>query len=214
MDKKAIKPIPIPYIKRLFDIVFALVLLLITSPLFVIILLALFIEHAIKGQYFSSLFYIEKRVTAGKEFDFYKFNVYDPRILAEKRQNGERFYSKLLEWENDFTRIGHIIQHVYLDELPQIFNILKGDISVVGPRPVSTIVYERNMERGMTTKAEIRAGFTGPYQSHKGEPGMNQDRLDREYIEFCRNNPAWRIVLKDIGIILRTLKIVGRAQGL
>lgn len=214
MEKVKINKVPTSPLKRLFDIVFALVFIIVTSPLFIIIFLALLIEHALRGQFLAPLFYFGRRVTAGREFNFIKFNVYDPAKLKAKQESGQPFFSKQLEWENGFSKVGRLAQRVYLDELPQLLNIIKGDMSVVGPRPVNVIVYKKILERGMTTKAEIRAGFTGPYQSHKGEPGMNQDRLDREYIEFCRSNPSWRVVLKDIGIILRTVRIVGRAQGL
>ena len=131
------------------------------------------------------------------------------------RREGKFIHTKTFELDGkSMIFVGHILQKIYIDELPQLVSIFKGDISFVGPRPVNLEVYNNLMGRGITTKKVIKTGLTGSFQSHKGEGGKSDLELDTEYIEFCKNNPSYKIVLNDIKIILRTLKIIFRAEGI
>ncbi|MDD5290926.1 MAG: sugar transferase [Patescibacteria group bacterium] len=212
MDNKRITS---PKLKRLFDVFFSLVFLIITSPLSVLILLAIFIEHIGRGCWRSPLFYREERISQGKKFNLIKFNIFTAEIFYKLNKSQKIINLKEIERDRkNLVFIGKIIQRVYLDELPQLFNVLAGDLSFVGPRPVNPDIYRDILARGMKTKSLIKAGLTGPYQAHKGESGVNQDKLDSSYINFCRNNPGWKIVFLDIKIILRTFLIIFRAQGI
>ncbi|MCK4553428.1 sugar transferase [Candidatus Parcubacteria bacterium] len=215
MQTKNIKKIPIPKAKRLFDIILAVFLLIIFSPLFVLILLGIFIDHILRGKIFAPLFYKEIRISQGRPFNFVKFNVFKPSVIAEMKKNNEFIHTKKLEHDHkSLTKIGRIVQKIYLDELPQLVNVLKGDLSMVGPRPVNQENYQRILGQGIVTKTVVKAGLTGNYQSHKGEPGAGQDQLDREYINFCLNNPFWKIILTDVKIIFRTLSVIFKAKGI
>ncbi|MFH1427005.1 MAG: sugar transferase [Patescibacteria group bacterium] len=209
------KKFPIPKIKRLFDIVFSLLLLVIFSPLFIVLLALIFIEHLIRGQIFSPLFYVEKRISQGEPINFIKFNVFKPEIIKEMKESELLIHTKRLEKNGNYLlKTGKIIQRVYLDELPQLFNIFKGDLSMVGPRPTNPEVYQRAIGQGMVAKAVMKAGLTGIYQSRKGMTDEGQLELDREYLEFSINNPAWKILLFDMKIILATFRVLFRAKGI
>ena len=215
MQIKNIQKIPIPKAKRLFDIILAVFLLTIFLPLFILILLAIFIDHILRGKIFAPLFYKEIRISQGRPFKFVKFNVFKPNVIAEMKKNQEFIHTKKLEHDHkSLTKIGQVVQKIYLDELPQLFNVIKGNMSMVGPRPVNQENYQKILNQGITTKTIVKAGLTGNYQSHKGEPGMNQEQLDREYINFCLNNPFWKIILMDIKIIFRTLSVIFKAKGI
>lgn len=209
------KKIPIAKAKRLFDIIMAIFLLLITLPLFILILLAIFIEHLFGNKIFAPLSYKEVRISQGEPFNFIKFNVFKPKVIQEMKKNKEFIHTKKLEHDHkSLTKVGKVVQKTYLDELPQLFNIVKGDMSMVGPRPVNVVNYQRIIDQGITTKTIVRAGLAGNYQAHKGEPGAGQDKLDKEYINFCLNNPWWKIIIKDIEIMLRTLLVIVKAKGI
>ncbi len=190
-------------------------LLIITAPLFVLFLTAILIEHILRGQFFAPLYYKEKRVSAGKPFNFIKFNIFKPEVIKKMKKQDIFIDSKKLEHNGkSLTLVGRLLQKIYLDELPQLINILKGDMSVVGPRPVNLRVYERDLERGITTRSFIKTGLTGSYQSRKGMPGVDAVKLEMDYIDFCRHNPSWKILLLDIKIIMRTIIIIFRAEGI
>lgn len=204
-----------PKLKRLFDIIFSLVFLIITLPISILILAAIFVEHVGQGRFLFPLFYREERISQGEKFNLIKFNIFTSEIFYKMKASEEIENLKDIERDRkNLIFIGKIIQRIYLDELPQLLNVLVGDLSLVGPRPVNPKIYQDILARGIETKSFIRAGLTGPYQSHKGEAGVNQDKLDREYINFFLNNPGWKIVMLDIKIILRTFLIIFRAQGI
>jgi len=205
----------IPKAKRFFDIFFSFSFLIILLPFFVLILLAVLLEHILRLCPLASLFYIEKRISQGEEFNFIKFNIFKSGTIEKMRLEHRFIHTKDLEKDNkSLIFIGKILQSVYLDELPQLINILKGDLSFVGPRPVNLEVYNNLFARGVKAKTIIKAGLTGPYQSQKGKPGINQNELDMAYIRFCRENSWWKIVLLDIKIIFKTFLVILRAEGI
>lgn len=204
----------IPLLKRLFDIIFSFVVIIITLPLFIIILLIIFIEHIFLGKPFFSLFYIEKRISQGNTFNLIKFNIFKPRIISKLKKEGTFIHTKNLEHNNGLTVFGNILRNIYLDELPQLFNILNGDISIVGPRPVNLEVYQSLLDKGVNTKRIIKAGLTGKFQSMKGKTQKTDVEIDQEYIDFCKDNPSWKIVLLDFKIILSTIIVVLKAEGI
>ncbi len=205
--------IPIPRLKRLFDIIFSFITIIVTIPLFIIILLIIFIEHIFLGKVFSSLFYTEKRISQGNVFNLVKFNIFKPSIISKLKKEGTFIHTKKLEHGGGLTIFGNLLKKVYIDELPQLFNILKGDISIVGPRPVNLEVYQSLIDRGIKTKSIIKAGLTGKFQSLKGETKKTDVELDQEYIDFCKNSSSWKIVCLDIKIIFLTIIVMLRAEG-
>ena len=142
LGKEVATDYKMPLSKRLFDILFSGLLILFLSPLFLVVALIVWIESG------WPVIYKSKRVGTGyKIFDFYKFRSMrkDADKLVEKMSNlnqyaGEDGKSKsaFVKFKNDprITRIGHFIRRTSIDELPQLFNILKGDMSTVGNRPL------------------------------------------------------------------------------
>lgn len=203
-----------PLLKRIFDIILSIFVIVITLPLFILIFTMLFIEHILSKDFSAPLLYTEQRVSQGKFFNLYKFNIFKPKVIKEMRDKGEFIHTKALEHDSSkLTFTGKIVQKIYLDELPQIFCILFGDMSFVGPRPVNRENYKKLRARGMYTKDIVKSGLTGDFQSHKGEKGTNQDALDEAYIRFCQQHNSAQIFWHDLKIIFKTFIIIFRAQG-
>jgi lipopolysaccharide/colanic/teichoic acid biosynthesis glycosyltransferase len=105
------------------------------------------------------------------------------------------------------TRVGRFLRRTSLDELPQLFNVLRGDMSLVGPRPEEVWLVER-YEETQRFRLDMRPGLTGPMQVHgRGELNFAERMaVEREYVE----NYSLR---KDIKILIRTVFTIFRAQG-
>lgn len=180
--------------KRAADIILSLAALLILSP--VIVFCAIWVKVDSEGP----VIFRQARLTkGGRIFKMLKF-----RSMV---QNAEKQGTGLFNYEDDprVTRCGRFLREHSLDELPQLINILKGDMSIVGPRPC--VVYElgdyETLNRRFKKRFEVVAGLTG-YAQIQGRNELEWDRkvdFDNHYIDLYRH---WGIVL-DIYIMIRTI---------
>ena len=180
------------FFKRIFDIVFSVIALVFLMPLMLVSALAVKLCDG------GSVFYRQKRLTIdGREFYVYKFR----SMIQDAEKNGiPRLAS---EDDNRITPVGKILRKFRIDELPQLFNILKGDMSVVGPRPERpelTEIYKRQMPE-FEFRLKVKAGLTGYAQVTGVYDTSPYDKLkmDLMYIE----NYSFRM---DLQIILMTVK--------
>ncbi|MEE5993183.1 MAG: sugar transferase [Oscillospiraceae bacterium] len=178
-------------LKRLFDIIFSVIALLILSPLMLICALA------VKCCDGGKIFYKQKRLTeGGREFDCCKFR----SMIPNAEEHGVQLAS---EYDTRITPVGRILRRFRLDELPQLFNILKGEMSVVGPRPERPELTRKYQEKfpEFEFRLSVKAGLTGYAQVTGGYHTSPYDklRMDLMYIENYS-------LLKDMQIILMTVK--------
>ena len=182
------------FFKRLMDIVLSLVALIITSPIMLITALAIKIEDG------GPVFYKQKRATiGGKEFDILKFR--SMIVNAEKNGNSQ----PAVDHDPRITKVGNVIRAIRVDELPQILNILKGDMSIVGPRPERVENVQEYMEQfpEFAFRLKVKGGLTGYAQIYGkyNTTAYDKLRLDLEYIENYS-------LMLDIKLILTTLRIL------
>jgi len=193
--------------KNFFDIVLAFLLMIILLPLFLI--LAIFVKATSKGPVFVSLSRVGRK---GRTFNMYKFRsmVRDahkmkPDILA----HNERDDGPLFKMKNDprVTKFGRWLRRTSLDELPQLFNVLKGEMSLVGPRPHEPEEVSR-YQRGYKKLLTIKPGITGMAQvSGRSNLAFSEEaKLDIFYIE------KWSMLL-DLIILLKTPRALFKKDG-
>lgn len=179
--------------KRLMDIVISGAMLIVASPFMLLTALAIKLEDH------GPAFFKQERVTLnGKKFYVYKFR----SMIVDAEKNGAQFSSKN---DSRITKVGKFIRATRLDELPQLLNIIKGDMSIVGPRPerqqyidefckeTPEFVYRLKVKAGLTGYAQI-------YGKYNTTP-LDKLKLDLMYIESYS-------VLLDIRLIFLTLKIM------
>lgn len=201
-------------VKRFFDIV---VCILLAPPALIFICsasLALFLEHLLRGHIHDGIFYSETRVSAGEKFKLYKFNIFSAGIIAQMQSSHTFIHTKDLERNGSLSFVGWCLKQTYLDELPQLWCVMKGDMSIVGPRPVNTEVYERFMREGYREKSLVRAGLTGPFQSLKDDQTASAHKLDQWYADYVTTHPWYAIIGNDLRIIVRTMRVVLKAKGI
>ena len=209
-----LKHVESPLSKRMLDIVVSLMIAVLLAPVAVIIICAMFLEAFFVKESRGPFFYTEIRISGGKPIAFRKFRLFKQSVIDEARKKYEVVMSKHLEGKREnFTHTGYLLNRVYMDEIPQLWSVLVGDLSFVGPRPTNPLETKLKRDRGDHTKDLIVGGLTGPYQSVKGM-GFDQETVDMEYIEFVRTHSGFQVLCKDLSIILKTVRIIFRAQGI
>lgn len=182
------------YFKRIMDVVISFCALIILSPLFLLLI--------ISGSFFMQGFPFFTQERPGKDekiFRLIKFRT----MNNKKNRNGE-----LLPDEVRLNKYGKVLRASSLDELPELLNILKGDMSIVGPRPLLVKYLPRyNMEQHH--RHDVRPGLTGYAQVHGRNNVSWEDKFSMD-IWYTRN-----ITFKlDIKIIINTVKIILKREGI
>lgn len=182
------------YLKRLFDLIFALIMLILLTP--VMIALALII-HIKLGR--PVLFKQKRPGLAGEPFQLYKF-----RTMSDERDHE----GVLLADQERLTKLGKFIRKYSLDELPQLFNVVRGEISFVGPRPLLMQYLERYNPQ-QARRHEVKPGLTGWAQVNGRNAISWEDKfeLDVWYID------NWSFLL-DLKVLWLTMIKVIIAEGI
>ena len=206
---------PYPYLKWITDKIVSLAVLAGFSPVFIVVMLAMAVSMLLRPADRGAWFYRERRISRGREFNVLKFRVLREDVIAQmQRENGHAWLYES-EKSNLTWAARYFIKKWYFDELPQLFNILKGDMSLVGPRPWPVYMVHAQIKRGVVYRNLIHAGWTGPTQLQKGSPTKQGDeKLDLEYFNRCRTWPGWRLWLYDMRALFQTLRIMLKGKGL
>lgn len=181
-------------VKRCLDIMISVISLIILSPIMVLTAVA------IKCNDWGPIFYKQKRLTLnGKQYYVYKFR----SMYTDAEKDGVARLAR--EGDERITPIGHFIRKIRLDELPQLFNILKGDMSVVGPRPERPEIADeyRRLMPEFDYRLKVKAGLTGYAQifgKYNTTP-YDKLKLDLTYIQNYS-------IMLDIKLMVQTVKIL------
>lgn len=207
-------PRPRRPLKRALDVVAASILLLLSSPLVAAIALAMWLEGVLDPRARGPLFYREVRLDRGRPFQFLKFRTFD-RAIQERLDRGEDFDQWVREAVAHRTRVGRFLKKWYLDELPQLLNVLRGDISLVGTRPYSPKDYQRRIAAGLYHKTYIPAGLTGLVQVHKGRLDQFPEPLleDAYWKRYCTASD-WELLRFELALLWRTVRTMLEGKGL
>jgi lipopolysaccharide/colanic/teichoic acid biosynthesis glycosyltransferase len=200
--------IPYSLAKRLLDKTVAGALLLLLSPLVLVVLLAMALDLAAVARDRGPFLYREPRISRGRTFDLLKFRTLRTEVATEGHARLREADPANLTWAGR-----RILKPWYLDELPQLLNVLRGDISLVGPRPWPPELVERQVAEGKDYRLRIMAGLTGSAQVTKGGDQLFAD-LDERYVEACRTLGGWALVRHDLRILRRTVRVLARGEGL
>jgi lipopolysaccharide/colanic/teichoic acid biosynthesis glycosyltransferase len=192
--------------KRVVDVLLSSVALIVFTPL------ALLIAAAIRASSPGPAIFAQMRAgLSGRPFRMYKFRtmVYDAEDLLADLVSFDRLPEPMFKLRSDprVTRIGRLLRRTSLDELPQLLNVLKGDMSLVGPRPEQMELVER-YQPDQRFRLTVRPGVTGPMQVYgRGELSFDERlALERDYVENLS-------LLRDFRLLALTLPAVLRGGG-
>ena len=181
-------------IKRVGDILISTIALLICWPLMLLIMLAIYIDS---GK--ETVFKQDRIGKDGKVFKLYKFR----SMVRNAEHTGSGVYS--FKGDVRVTKVGKFIRTTSLDELPQLINVIKGDMSLIGPRPVLTyhpMKYDEYTQEQLK-RFSVRPGITGWAQVNGRKTALWKDRIAYD-IEYVENLSLWF----DIKVFFKTIKTV------
>ena len=207
LKKKKMNKIVYNVVKRVLDIVFSLLGMVILSPFF--LLISIIIKLNSKGP----VFFVHSRIgEKGKPIGIYKFRTMVENaeeliknFTPEQKEEFERCYK--LENDPRVTKIGNFLRKTSLDELPQILNILKGELSIIGPRPIIQAEldkYGENKEKFLS----VRPGLTGYWAANGRSDTTYEERMEMEL--YYVDNMSFML---DIKIFFKTILAVIKKEG-
>jgi exopolysaccharide biosynthesis polyprenyl glycosylphosphotransferase len=195
------------FIKRVMDVVVSLALLVLLLPVFLIVPILIRLDSP------GPAFFVQQRLGLNKRrFSLYKFRtmVRDAEKLQQELEELNEADGPVFKIRNDprITRIGRFLRTTSIDELPQLFNVLKGDMSLVGPRPLPVRDYEGFDRHWFNRRFSVRPGITCTWQvdGRSDLPFDKWIKLDLQYID------NWSLPL-DLRILLKTVPAVLRGRG-
>lgn len=192
--------------KRLFDLVATLCLGVLVLPAFVVIGIIIKLNSP------GPVFYLSKRYGRGGHiFKMYKFRsmLINADSLTEQIQDQNEVDGPIFKMKEDprVTKIGYLLRKYSIDELPQIFNVIQGDMSLVGPRPLPISQIQKEDLRQLQ-RLEVRPGITGLWQT-RGRSDISFLRLVKWDIWYINNWSFWL----DFNILLQTIPVVLKGRG-
>lgn len=201
------------FMKRIFDLAGAFIITLVLLPIFAITALAIFIESG------RPVFFLQKRTShrSQKEFDFIKFRSMVTDAEQQKAELMEQNESDgaLFKMKNDprVTRVGKIIRKLSIDELPQLLNVIKGDMSLVGPRPLPPSDFDKANEpeefwNAIKERGSVKPGMTGLWQV-SGRSNIKFREMILLDLYYVENHS----LLFDLEILFETIPVVLFGKG-
>lgn len=198
--------------KRLIDIFIGTIGVLLLIPITVCV----YFLKVLKKENDGPLFYEQLRIGKnGKEFRIYKYRTMvmnaDEKLAQylEENEEAKKEYKRYKKLKNDprITRLGRILRNTSIDEFPQFINVLKGDMSVVGPRPYLHREI-KDMEDNYKTIISVKPGITGYWQVNGRNAKSFKERINMD-VAYIKDRTLWF----DIKIIIKTILKIFRKEG-
>lgn len=208
------EPLPPRFFKTAFDKLVALVFLIMSAPILLLLKIAYLIEGWLIPENAGPMFFYYWGVSAGKQIPKYKIRLIKQRYIESEGAKRHDWIAFSAEWTPDSrTFVGGFVKKFYLDELPQFWSVLKGDMSIVGPRPISVLHYERDKAQGNVTRSLLRGGLLGLGHINKGTSEMGNPIYEYEYVDQYLKRSSFGLLMLDLWIIWKGILVIIKGGG-
>lgn len=202
------------FLKLIFDKVASLIFLAITLPIIILLKLAFIIEGVFIPENKGPMFFSYNAVSKGKVFQKYKIRLIKVKSIDSDGAKRGDWIAHSAEWdESSRTYVGSFVKKFYLDEIPQFWNVLRGDMSIVGPRPLAIIHYERDLAQGNVSRKHLKGGLLGLGHIMKGTSDFGNPIYEYEYIDQYMKRSEFGLLWLDLTIILRGIVLIIKGGG-
>ncbi len=206
--------LPPRFFKVLFDKAVALILLLMSAPVLFLLKLIFLVEGCLIPENAGPMFFYYNGVSAGKIIRKYKIRLIKIKYIEPEGAKRHDWIAFSAEWSPESrTHVGKFVKKFYLDELPQFWSVLKGDMSIVGPRPLSVLHYERDRAQGNVTRYLLRGGLLGLGHINKGTSEMGNPIYEYEYVDQYLKRSSFGLLCLDLWIIWKGILVIIKGGG-
>lgn len=208
------EPLPARFFKIFFDKLMATFFLILITPILLLLKLAFLVEGLLIPENSGPMFFYYNGVSAGKVIPKYKIRLIKTKYIEPEGAKRHDWIAYSAEWTSDSrTYVGQFVKKFYLDELPQFWSVLKGDMSIVGPRPLSVLHYERDLAQGNVTRLLLRGGLLGLGHINKGTSEMGNPVYEYEYVDQYLKRSSFELLCLDLWIIWKGILVIGNGGG-
>ena len=207
-------PLPDRFFKLFFDKLTATFFLILSAPILLLLKLAFLIEGWLIPENKGPMFFYYYGVSAGKIIPKYKIRLIKEKYIEPEGAKRHDWIAYSAEWTPESrTYVGQFVKKFYLDELPQFWSVLKGDMSIVGPRPLSILHYERDRAQGNVTRFLLRGGLLGLGHINKGTSEMGNPVYEYEYVDQYLKRSSFGLLCLDLWIIWKGILVIINGGG-
>ena len=208
------EPLPPRYFKIIFDKMVAFVLLCLSLPVLVLLKVAYVIEGLLIPENSGPMLFFYWGISGGKKMKKWKIRLIKTKYSEPEGAKRHDWIAFSAEWTPESrTHVGAFVKKWYLDELPQFWSVLIGDMSIVGPRPLSVLHYERDKAQGNVARSLLKGGLLGLGHINKGTTEMGNSEYEYEYISEYLNRSSFDLLRLDLWIIWKGIQVISKGGG-
>ena len=207
-------PLPQRFFKLAFDKIVSSLLLGFALPILFLLKIAYVIEGTLIPENKGPMLFYYWGVSGGKKMKKWKLRLIKTKYIDPVGAARHDWVAFSAEWTPESrTFVGAFAKKWYLDELPQFWSVLVGDMSIVGPRPLSVLHYERDKAQGNVTRSILKGGLLGLGHINKGTSEMGNSIYEYEYVEQYQKLSSLGLLRLDLWIIWKGILVILKGGG-